>query len=202
MKVLLALIEMALGIWLIASPWFVGYTTLTSQLIDVGLGLLILIIAGIYFLKNRKLKPAANVLPQLHTIILILGFVSVIEGVVGAIAFEYSIAAVVNKVITGILFVCVSAPATQIVSRKQVGISGEDGSELILLTKLEYKNESIMMKAKAFGTMPMIVKVEPAQLWLIIGYLSFDTIAHLPSILMTGRSQVKKEEANKSKKSN
>jgi hypothetical protein len=191
---------MIVGIWLIVSPWFIGYPSLMSQAITAASGLLVLIVASIYFFKNRKRKPTEDTLPQLHAIILALGIASVIEGVTGAIVFEYAGAAVANEIVAGILLVCLSGSANQIISRKQIGIRGEDGSDLIVLTKLERHNKDLLMKAKAFGTMPMVIKVEPSQLWLIIGYLSFDTIAHIPSILMRGQLEAKKSQADKTPK--
>jgi len=200
MKALISLIEIVLGIWLVASPWFLGYGLLENQIADVVLGAALIVLGAVYFSKNKAAKPIDETNPQLFTVISVLGIVIVAEGIIGAVALGYTVPAIVNEVIVGILAFALAMVASMLASPKKVVLSDENGGELVTLTKIDFKDEGLSVRAKAFGTMPMLMKVTPEQLWSLVGYLSFDVISHVPGMLVSGRAAAKETAAKEAAK--
>lgn len=189
MKVAISAFEAILGAWLIVTPWLFGYATLANKLVDVCLGAVALIVALVYFSKNKNEKPLDEKMAGAHKVIVAIGVILVVEGIVGLAAFGYTAGAGANEIVVGIVLAAIACFANQLLASKKVVMSGEDGGELVTITKLDYKNGILVMKAKAFGTMPMVVHVEPKQLWLLIGFLSYGVVSHLPGILAKGNSE-------------
>ncbi len=203
MKVLFALFEIILGIWLIASPWFLGYALLANQIIDVVIGVVIVICAAVYFGKNKSVKQNDLSFDQLHYVVAVLGLALIVEAIVGGVMMNYSISAIVNEIIVGLFLAFFGFVAPLFSCPKNILVNGQDGSELLILTKVEYKEGNLAMKGKAFGTMPMLMKLENDQLWRLLGYISFDVIAHLPVMIMAGRKEaIEIDKAAAAKKAN
>lgn len=194
MKVTLSLVELALGIWLIASPWFLGYASLVNQLIDLAVGIVVVVCAATFFVKNKDVKQSDIAFDQLHCVVCVLGIALVAEAIVGGVVFGYGISAIVSEAIVGVLLAALGAVAPLFKAPKSIMVNGQDGSDLLILTKVEYKDGNLAMKGKAFGTMPMLMKLENDQLWRLLGYLSFSVIAHLPSMLIDGYKTAKKKD--------
>lgn len=57
---------------------------------------------------------------------------------------------------------------------------------LVELSKIGYKDGVIVMKGKAFGSMPQAMRLTGEQIAYILGMVPFELVAHLPKILFDG----------------
>ncbi len=196
MKRTIALVELFLGVWLVASPWFVGYGDLTNKVVDMVAGVIVLVLAILFCILDGKREAGKKNPDALLIICAIIGVAVVVEGIIG-IFIEQGVGAIVNEIIVGLLIFCTSLFASIIPNVSTVGLAGFDNNEILVINKIYVMkdkkdgSESIAMKTKAFGSMPMPVKLNAKDLWMFVGALPFDVVKSLPSMLIKGHREYK-----------
>lgn len=199
MKRTIALVEVLMGLWLLASPWFVGYAPSANRFVDMGIGVVIIVLAIVFsVLKGKRLGEKGPNWPLV--IIAILGLALIAEGIVG-ICIGYPVGAIVNEIIVGLIVLLLGIFAVLVPDVKKVSMSGFDNQEILVVQKIyihkekdDPSNKSIVMKVKAFGSMPMTVKMSAKNLWMLIGALPFEVFQSLPSMLVKGHKEYKADQ--------
>ncbi|MGS0763426.1 SPW repeat protein [Syntrophomonas curvata] len=186
MKKFFAWIAILLGIWLVITPWLLNYREMLPQWHDTIWGLVIIIL-GLVF-NYAKVDQPIN---WPHVTNLILGLWLSISGIV--IFGSISTAIRLNEIIVGILLALFSAVATQIIEGKKAYVYTKEGSVLVEMSKMNYKNGIIVMKGKAFGSMPQVMHVRPDEIWQMLGMVPFEIIVHMPKLLYLGWKQSKEK---------
>lgn len=64
---------------------------------------------------------------------------------------------------------------------------------MVEMSKMNYKNGIIVMKGKAFGSMPQVMHVRPDEIWQMLGMVPFEIIVHMPKLLYLGWKQSKEK---------
>lgn len=191
MKKLFAWIAIILGIWLVISPWLLGYMENLAQWHDSVVGLIITGL-GLAFILS-KANPTSN---WSHVVNSILGLWLFVSGIL--VFGQTSTATRWNEIFVGILVALFSAIATQVIEGKKAFIYTKEGTVLVEMSRMSYKDGIIVMKGKAFGSMPQTMHVRPEEIWTMLGLAPFEIIYRLPKMLYIGWKRSK--EANSDKK--
>ncbi|MEA4924062.1 MAG: SPW repeat protein [Syntrophomonadaceae bacterium] len=190
MKKLFAWIAVLLGIWLMITPWLLDYREMLPQWHDTIVGLVIIILGLIF--NYSKVDHSLN---WLHFVNIILGLWLCASGIF--IFGPISTIIRLNEIIVGILLTLFSVIATQIIEGKKTYVYTKEGSVLVEMSKMNYKDGIIVMKGKAFGSMPQVMHVRPNEIWNMVGMVPFEIILHMPKLLYLGWKQSKEKVAAK-----
>ncbi|VEG98922.1 Uncharacterised protein [Slackia heliotrinireducens] len=199
MKKTLALLVAVLGAWLVVSPWFVGYADMPTRFVDMALGAVLIVLFVLLSSALGKIKQGDKT-PNGHlTAMMVVGVVLVVEGIVGAVALGHSVGSVVNEIVVGVLVAAFARFAMLVPDVKKVGMNGLDDREIMLIQKIGVMEDcnAIQMRCKAFGSMPLAVKITPEQLLSLLGIIPFELVKALPKMLLEGIKGSKAQDQSK-----
>ena len=174
-KALFAVI-LALAIWLVLSPWFLGYPEGVARLADAGFGVAGALLALLGCCRPTIKWPA--------WLIVLLGLVLVVLAGWGWGTTAAS--SCLKELVLGILWVLFGIVITQVFHFPSVAAVDKNGVILSEISAIRCKGDDLTIKANLLGTMPTTIYVHPEEIWKTLGMIDSTVIARLPVLLLKG----------------
>ncbi len=179
MKKLIAWSTLTIGVLLVVFAWVLGYAGTPALWQDLITGL---VLAGLSLFAALAKTRFPYQWPYLVNAL--LGLWLVISGI-----FVFGREAGANRVVDivlGVVALLLSALATQVAEGKKGYVYTKDGSVLLELSRLGYKDGAIEAKGKAYGSVPQTMRIPPEQVWNLVGMVPVGVIVRLPVLLVLG----------------
>jgi hypothetical protein len=179
MKKFIAWLTLVIGVLLVVFAWALGYADTPALWQDLLVGLVLI---GVSLLAILTKKALPYELPYLVNAV--LGLWLVVSGI-----FVFGRDASANRIVDivlGVVVIVLSAFATQVVEGKKGYVYTKDGSVLLEMSRLGYKDGAIEAKGKAYGSVPQTMRIPPDQIWNLVGLVPLEVIVRIPVLLVRG----------------
>lgn len=130
---------------------------------------LIAILAGITSWRNNK---------ELHWVTIVLT-ISLLGQAMFVHNYLFGITFIVGIVSLVLLFFTVRLRS----DTKNFILHAQDGSTLMEIRKLEFKEENLVIRGKMMGTMPTVAKMQPEEVWKAISIMPAEVLLKFPAYL-------------------
>lgn len=183
MKKLFFILILLLALWFSLSPFVLGVSDGLRRGINLGTGLVVVVLAFLGFRSPHAKFPAR-----------LIEFISLAMVVWGAIARPLTGApGGANEIIIGVLWFLLAVVITQLFVFPKISAHDKGGMELTSMSAIRYKNEQIAIKAILLGSMPSTIYLSPEELWKAIGIIDANVIWHLPTLLYRGWKRARQQ---------
>ena len=179
MKKFIAWLTLVLGVLLVVFAWTLGYADTSALWQDFIVGLVIIGVSLFAILTEEGIAVRVAVPRQRRTR-------SVARGLGHLRLRTGGGANRVVDIVLGVVVIVLSVFASQVVEGKKGYVYTKDGSVLLEMSRLGYKDGSIEAKGKAYGSMPQTMRIPPEQIWNLIGLVPLEVIVRLPVLLLRG----------------
>jgi hypothetical protein len=179
MKKLIAWLTVVIGVLLVVFAWTLGYAGTSAVWQDFIVGLVLIgisLFAALYKGALRWQWP--------YLVNAVLGLSVLISGI-----FVFGREAATNRIVDivlGVVVILVSLLATQMVETKKGFVFTKDGTVLLEMNRLGYKDGALEAKGKAYGSVPQTMRIPPEQIWNMVGLVPLEVIIRLPKLLLLG----------------
>lgn len=175
MKQLIALLNIVLGAWTAVSPWVLGYESAAAVYADLATGIALVALGAAALLAKGKKAPGA-LLAASAAVGLWLLVSAFVFGPVRP-----------SAIVCGALVALASLFASQVRGGEKLVVTDKSGKVMVEMDRIEVDGDTLAIKGKLFGSMPSTMYVTPAQLWRLLGMVTFPVLKAMPGMLSAGR---------------